>query len=197
MGTQKYVKKVGRLFEKSLVVSFRDIDRIVCEKKESSYAKQVIHSLLKSEKILQLTKGYYTKYPEISLSVFCFTPSYLGLQSALSFHGLWEQETIPVIITPRPVRQGIRQCMGGNILVRRTQRKYMFGSTFENDYGYYLPYSDIEKTLIDFFVFREKLSPEVVEKFREKIDRSLLRKYLSHYPQRIRVKVENALQAKK
>lgn len=196
MGKEKYRKRLEAFFEKSLVVRFADIQKIVCEKRDSGYAKQLVHELLASGKILKLIPGYYTKYREIGLSVLCFSPAYIGLQSALSYHGIWEQETISVILTTKTVRQGLRKSMGANILVRKMQRRYFFGYTFVDDAGYYLPYSDIEKTFIDFFVYREKLSFEVLKEFQKRISVPKLKKYLAGYPKIIRVKVLNALERK-
>lgn len=193
MAKQKHLKKIEQLFEKSPVVLFSDVDRIIKDKKKTKYAKQMLSSLVKKEKIKRITKGCYTSFDDAGLSVLCFKPSYLGLQSALSFHRLWEQETIPVIITSNQVRLGIRTCMGTNILIKRSDKRYMFGYQLMDDSGYYLPYADIEKTFIDFFVFREKLSPELVERFKEKINTKKLANYLSKYPERIKKKVTNAL----
>ena len=193
MAQKKHLEKIEQLFQKSLVVSFSDLDRIVKNRKQSNYTKQLVHYLVKRGKIKRIGKGCYTAVEELGVSVLCFKPAYLGLQSALSFHGLWEQETIPVIITANSIKSGARMCMGANILIRRCARKYLFGYSYEDDGGYYLPYSDIEKTLIDFFVFRVPVSREVLANFERKINRRKLDKYLSAYPQRIRIKVKNAL----
>ncbi|MBI2548118.1 hypothetical protein HYW21_02090 [Candidatus Woesearchaeota archaeon] len=193
MAKQKHLERTEQLFKKSPVVFFSDINRIVKDKKNTAYAKQLLNSLVKKRRVKRITKGCYTLFDDVGLSVLCFKPSYLGLQSALSFHGLWEQETIPVVITANPVRQGIRKCMGMNVLIRKSNKKYIFGYEFVDDAGYYLPYSDIEKSFIDFFVFREKLSPELIETFKKKIDVKRLKRYLSVYPKRINIKVINAL----
>jgi len=195
MAKQKYLERIKELFEKSVVVTFSDIDKIINNKKKrnTDYAKQLLNRLVAKEKIKKLTKGFYTSHDESSLSVLCFKPAYLGLQSALSFHGLWEQETNPVIITSNSVRQGIRECLGANIIVRRADKKYLFGYEYSEDAGYYLPYSDIEKTLIDFIVFREKISPEVLAEFKKRINKKKLEKYLKVYPKVMKIKVNNAL----
>ena len=57
------------------------------------------------------------------------------MQDALSIHDLWEQETVPVILTTRKVRPGIRQVMDNNIFIKRISKKYFFG--FE-----YIKYGD-------------------------------------------------------
>src|SRR3989338_9032928 len=103
MGKQKYLGKIEELFRKSPVVSFSSIQKYA---KNKEYAKQIIHNLLARDKIKRVTKGFYTVSDNPQLSVFCFKPAYFGLQDALSFHNLWEQETVPIIITTRKVRTG-------------------------------------------------------------------------------------------
>ena len=178
MGKSKHLTKVLGLFEKSPVVDFKSISRIVGN---SNYAKLLLFNLLKKKIIQKLVKGYYTEHNDISLTVLCLKPSYLGLQNALSIHNLWEQETIPVIITSKKVKTGMRRINNSNILIRNTNPKYLFGIEYLQDGNYYLPYSDVEKTLIDFVVFKEKISPEVMKNFKKRINKNKLKKYLRNY----------------
>jgi len=186
MGKEKYQKQIEELFKKSPVVSFSSVARII---KNKEYSKQLIRNLLLKEKIKRLAKGYYTMYDDPSLSVFCFKPSYLGLQNALSFHNLWEQETIPVIITTRKVRPGIRKVVGMNVLIRRIEKKYFFGFEYYQEGDFYFPYSDIEKTFIDMLYFKEKLSEEAMKNIFKKINLKKLNAYLKIYPKSIQKQV--------
>jgi len=191
MGKSKHLERIRNLFEKSLLVDFGSIERIVRferKKHKSNYAKLIVHNLLKSGEIKKVTKGYYTKYNDNSLIVLCF-PAYLGLQSALSLYNLWEQETIPIVITSKKVRVGIRKVLGGNVLVRSTKKEFMFGISYLDDGGFYLPYSDIEKTFIDMFLFKQKINEDVLRKFQNRISEKKLRKYLKGYNEKLRKKV--------
>jgi len=190
MGKQIHLNKIVRLFDKSPVVDFRSIERVVGVKKKSSYTKLLISNLLKKGKIHKIGKGVYSKFPESSLSVFVFKPAYLGLQSALSFHNLWEQETIPVILTTKKVRRGPRKVMGSNILVKNVDKKYFFGFNYCKEGDFYLPYSDVEKTFIDLVVFNQKISLETIAKMRGKIDKKKLTRYLMKYSNKMRGKIE-------
>ena len=126
MGKEKYIKDVEELFRKSPVVTYKSVEmRVKKEKNVKQYTKQLIRNLILKGRIKRLTKGYYTYFDDNSLGIFCFKPSYLGLQDALSLHNLWEQETIPIIITTRKVRQGIRKMIGGNVLIRRIEQRYL------------------------------------------------------------------------
>lgn len=194
MGKEKYIKEIENLFEKSPIVNFSSIERIIKKKKAiKHYPKQLIRNLYLRGKIKRLTKGCYTVKNNVLLSVFCFKPAYFGLQDALSFHDLWEQETIPVIITTKKVRQGIRAILDTNVLIRRIDKKYFFGFDYRKQGNVYLPVSNIEKTIIDMIYFKENLNNEVLENAKEKINLKKLEKYLRKYPKKFRETVKNKL----
>ncbi|MEK6835205.1 MAG: hypothetical protein AABX61_03010 [Nanoarchaeota archaeon] len=194
MGKEKYLKKIEDLFKKSPVVNYKSVELIIKNNKNiKQYTKQLIRNLILKGKIKKLTKGYYTLLDDNSLGVYCFKPAYLGLQDALSFHNLWEQETIPVIITSKKIRQGIRKIMNGNVLIRRINKKYLFGFDYYEINNIYLPYSDIEKTFIDLIYFKEKINKETLNNIRERINKKRLSFYLKLYPKRIKKLVSNNL----
>ena len=192
MGKIKYLNLIIDLFKKSPVVSFESIKKYV---KNSSYSKLLVHNLLKRKRINKISKGFYTIYNNPELAVFVFKPAYFGLQDALSFHNLWEQETIPVIITSRKVRTGIRKILGSNVLIRHVDKKLLFGFEYvkvrEDNLVY--PYSDIEKTLIDLAYFNEPISKEVLENILSKINKNKLKKYLKQYNLKTKEKINNML----
>ncbi len=197
MGKTKYKQKIEDLFKKSPVVDYKSVERIVKDKKNiKQYTKQLIRNLILRGEIKRITKGYYTIHEDTSLAVFCFKPSYLGLQDALSFHELWEQETISVIITSRKVRSGIRKIFGNNILIRRIDKKYVFGFNYEKQGDFYYPYSDIEKTFIDIVYFKQYLDKETKANIIKKLNRKKLNSYLKYYPKKFRKMVLNLLNSK-
>jgi len=195
MGKEKYLKKIEALFDKSSVVDTKSIRRIIGT--NSFYEKQVINKLLRQKKIIRLAKGKYTTRTNPELAVLAFQPGYLGLQDSLSQHGLWEQETVPVIVTSKKVRTGMRNIGGMNVLVRRTLNKYMFGIDYMPTGELYLPYSDVEKTLIDIVQFREKIGAETIKTIKKRIDLKKLAQYLKHYPNRTRKITERLLEAQR
>ena len=192
MGKIKYIDDIRKFFKKSPVVDIGSLKRFIT-KKNKDYIYLVINNLLRKKEIKKITKGYYTIHEDPSLIVFCFKPSYLGVQNAMSFHNLWEQETVPVILTARNVRSGRREVFGANVIVRKIDKKYLFGFEYYNDGDFYFPYSDIEKTFIDMVYFRQPLDAEVISNFKEKIDRKKLAEYLKKYPERFRKKVISLL----
>lgn len=189
MGRQKYLAEIEKLFRKSPVVDRKSIELIVEHKKNNQYVKQLIKRLVDKGKIKRISKGFYTIYNEPSLAVFYFKPAYLGLQDALSFHELWEQETIAVILTARRIRQGIRKINDSNVLVRRIDKKYFFGFEYYKNGNFHFPYSDIEKTFIDMVYFKQKLSEEALNNIRKRIDVGKLKKYLRFYPMKFKKRV--------
>lgn len=194
MGTRIHLDKIERLFEKSPVVDFKSVEKIVgVSKTKSNYAKLLIHNLLRKGRVYKVGKGFYSKYDESSLAVFAFQPAYLGLQSALSYFGLWEQETIPVILTTQKVRRGTRAVLGTNVLLRNINRKYLFGFGLVKEGNFYLPYSDLEKTFIDLIVFNEKIDSHVLKALIKKVNRKKVENYLRKYPQQTKEKVKKYL----
>jgi predicted transcriptional regulator of viral defense system len=190
MGEEKYKKEVEKLFKKSQLVSYNSIANIIKHKRGSKeYTKRMINYLLKKGLIKRITKGYYTSSDNISLAVLCFQPAYLGLQDALSFHDLWEQETVPIIITSRNIRTGIRTIMGNNILIRKIEKKHLFGINYYQQDNIALPYSDIEKTFIDMVVFNQTIDEEVLDNIKKRINKKKLSDYLKRYNPRTRKRV--------
>ncbi len=190
MGKIKYLKNVESFFEKSSVVDFSSIQRLINNKKKiKEYPKQLIRNLILKKKINKLTKGYYTVFEDPSLLVFCLKPAYLGLQDSLSFYNVWEQETIPIILTNRKARQGIRKVLGGNVLIRRINKKYLFGFEYHKVGKFYLPYSNLEKTFIDMIYFKENLNENVIKNIRKRINKKKINSYLKNYPKLFRKRV--------
>ena len=197
MGKTKYKENVLEILRKSPIVSYASISRIINHNKRvNSYTKRMINYLIKKRVIKRLTKGYYTTTDNSSLAVLCFQPAYLGLQDALSFYDIWEQETVPVIVTSRNVRQGVRSVLDTNIVLRRIKKKYLFGIEYHQQDNVALPYSDIEKTFIDMVYFKEKMSKEVIAEFKKKLNKNKLKKYLRFYPKNIKEKAISLLTLK-
>ena len=79
--------------------------------------------------------------------------------------------------------------MGRNVLLRNINKKYFFGSEYILEGNFYLPYSDLEKTLIDMVVFNQKFDGKALKNIQKKINKSKLLNYLRKYPLKIRERV--------
>jgi len=185
MGKIKYINNIRKFFKESPVVDIESLKKFIT-KKNKDYIYLLINNLLKKKEIRKITKGFYSIYEDPSLIVFCFKPAYLGLQNALSFHNLWEQETNPVVVTTRNVRKGIRKVFDRNVVIRKIDKKYLFGSEYHKDGDFYFPYSDIEKTFIDMLYFKQPLDKDVVNEARKRINKKKLNSYLRKYPKNFR-----------
>lgn len=153
------------------------------------YYKIVLNNLLKSGGIFRITRGHYTFHDEVQLAGFAFKPFYYGIQDALSLRNLWEQETNPVIITPRKVRSGTRTFQGRNYVVRWIDRKMFFGFSLLQYEEFFIPVADPEKIIIDMVYYHEFLPEETKEELMKVIKEDLLTEYLSSVSPALRKKV--------
>jgi predicted transcriptional regulator of viral defense system len=173
----KHVERVREYLRRTPVASMNSISALVPDR---NYAHVLMSHLLERGEVRRITTGYYTVYEEPSLLVYCLRPAYIGLQDAMSFHELWEQETNPVVVTARKVRPGVRKVFGQNVVVRRISPEHFFGYDYLASGDFLLPVSDVEKTFIDMVYFRE-MRRDIADGFRERIDREKLGRYLKKY----------------
>ena len=180
-----HIKKVREFLKSTPVANMQSISALIGDK---NYAYVAMNHLLKRGEVRRITRGYYTIHDDPSLLVHCLKPAYIGLQDAMSFHNLWEQETSPIIITSRRVRRGIRKVMKHNVLVRRISDEYFFGYEHHRHGDFSLPVSDVEKTFVDMVYFGE-MKKSMAKNFKMRIDRKKLERYLRKYPINFRKKV--------
>lgn len=141
-------------FKKWPVFSMKDVEKVASSK---NYAKLIVHNNLSKGKIFKLGKGVYSFINDPVLSVYAFKPAYLGLEFALSFYEMWEQESIPVVITSRKVRFGVRKVLDENVLVRHMKPEGMFGYRSVSYFDVRVPVSTPEKTLADYIYYQEPI----------------------------------------
>jgi predicted transcriptional regulator of viral defense system len=181
-------------FRREPAFSARDAQVFFRARKVSpAYRNLLLHNLVRKGKLFRIAKGRYTFRDEMQSVGFAFQPFYYGLQDALSLRNLWEQETVPVVITARRVRSGLRKFAGGNYLVRRISRRMFFG--FEAaEYGdFWIPVSDAEKTLIDLVYFRQPISDETIVEIRKVMRKEVMREYLKRVPKWVEERVRKKL----
>jgi len=179
----KHIEKIRNFIKRTPVFSSKDIERIT---KNKNYAHLILSKLENKGEIFRLIKGFYSSFNDPVFSVFCFKPSYIGLYDALSLRNLWEQETNTTIITTRRVRSGIRKILESNVFIKRIKSEYFFGFDYVKYGDFYIPVSDIEKTLIDLIYFKESLTWQILKNLKKKIEKKKLLKYLKSYPENFR-----------
>lgn len=179
----KYIAGVRDHFRKVPAFSLSDLKVFLGKKGISTaYLRLLVHNLLAKGELKRISRGVYSFSSETQIVGFGFKPFYYGLQDALSLHNLWEQETNPVVITPRKVRSGVRKFDGSNYVVKRISRKMFFGFETVKYAGFWVPVSGFEKTLIDFVYFRQPLSKDVSKELWKRVNRKKLREYLKQCP---------------
>ena len=182
-------------FTKKPAFTAREAELFLENRKSSpGYYKLVIHNLLSRREIYRITRGVYTFQEDAQMSGFGFSPFYYGLEDALSLRNVWEQETNPVVITPRNVRVGIRQFEGRNFVVRRIDRQMFFGYTYVAYGDFHIPVSTIEKTFIDFIYYRIELPRELMFAIMSKSSRRKINEYLREIPKWLSKKVQEKIE---
>ncbi len=185
-------KKVLDAFKDEPCFTFQDAVRLLTPA-DSSYVSLMLHNMVGQGKLFRVKRGVYSTRNDPQVVGFAFPPFYYGCQDALSLHGLWEQETNPIVITTRKVRSGLRTFEGANYLVRRINRPMFYGyETIQYD-DLWIPVSTIEKTLIDLVYFRQHLSEELLEEFNKRIKKTKLKEQLTQCPPRLRKQVTTRL----
>ncbi len=189
----KYQKLLERLYGQP-AFSITQLKTLLGTKKISKgYLHLLVHNLLARKKLKRITKGFYSFNGDAQVVGFAFQPFYYGLQDALSLRNLWEQETNPVVITPRKVRTGLRKFGESNYVVKRIERKMFFGYNMVKYGDFWIPVSDAEKTLIDFAYYNQPLDENTRKELRKKIDRKKLLEYLKKTPEKTREKTLSML----
>ncbi len=163
-------------YEKKAVFSIWEV------RKHTKYAYQLIHYLLKKKEIFRITKGYYTFHKDIMVVGEAYFPYYYGLYEALSLFHITEQQTNPILITPRKVRTGTRIFLDRNYVIKRIKRSMFFGFRTIKYYDFYIYISSPEKTLIDFIYFKQHIKENELNKLLEIIDMKKLSNYLKRCP---------------
>ncbi len=146
-----------------------------------AYLKRIVNYMMHRGELKKITRGVYTLHNDITVVGFAFQPFYYGLENALTIRKLWEQGTNPIIITPRKVRSGVRKFSDSNYVVQRVDNSLFFGYELVKYYDFWIPVSDLEKTLIDFFYFRHYLREDVLKELKRKISKEKLNGYLKRY----------------
>ncbi|MCW6168666.1 MAG: hypothetical protein LVQ96_02770 [Thermoplasmatales archaeon] len=189
----KFMKEfVSRFSSKPVFSSYEARNFFTYRHGPEGYYKLVLNNLVRSGRLYRITRGQYSFYDEIQYVGFAFKPFYYGLQDALSIRNLWEQETNPIIITPRRVRSGIRTFLGRNYLLRWIERSMFFGYSFVEYGGFFIPVADPEKILIDMVYYHEFLPEEVKNEILRAVNKEKLQEYILMLPEYLRKRV-NAL----
>jgi len=95
------------------------------------------------------------------------------------------------------VRNGIRQFDSRNYLVRRINRNIFFGYKLLKYEQFYIPVSNIEKTLIDLVYFGIRVPDEVISFMIGKFNRKTFNSYLTELPEYLSTSMRKIVRNKK
>ncbi len=190
MGKIVHLHKVMEFARRTPVFRAKDIELLV---QDRDYTSLLLHNLVKAGELNRVMRGWYSLHDDPVISALCFKPAYLGLQEALSLHDIWEQETNVVIITPLKIRTGLRQILGGNVLLHRIDTKYFYGYDYMRLGEFFLPISDVEKTLIDLAYFKMIPDDQVLREITRRINLRKLKEYVTRHPPRFQESVKRLL----
>ena len=194
----KYMKQFTEEFSRKPAFVIDEVKSFLHRRNASDgYYKLLVQNLLKSNRIHKITRGAYSFYDEVQYAGFAFQPFYYGLEDALSLRGLWEQETNPVIVTPRKVRTGVRQFESRNYIVRHIKRDMFFGYSLLLYDQFYIPVSDIEKTLIDIVYFGIRVPDETLVTIIRRLNRDTFNTYLAEIPENLSKRIRKVANKKK
>ncbi|HVC58123.1 MAG TPA: type IV toxin-antitoxin system AbiEi family antitoxin domain-containing protein [Candidatus Acidoferrales bacterium] len=144
----------------------------------ADYLYLMLHNLMKKGSISRITRGVYTFSDDVAAAGFAFQPFYYGLESALWLRGISGQGANFVVMTPRNVRTGVRDFKGRNYRVQRIPKELMFGYELLRYGKFWVPVSDLEKTVLDIAVLGYQMSDDILPEIMKKLDRAKLRRYV-------------------
>lgn len=183
--------------ERFPVFSIRDVKTMLASRKaRAGYVYLLLHNLMKRKEVTRVTKGVYTFHRNMHVVGFAFEPFYYGMEDALTIRGLWGQQANPVIVTARKARNGIRIFRDRNYVLHRIDPDHFFGYELLKHEDIWIPVSDPEKTLIDFFYFRRHLENGVLKILLRLVDGKKLDGYLKRYDRRFAGKVIRSINQK-
>ncbi len=187
----KYIGYVRSRFSKVDFPVFMLEDLRLALKSKSikdDYLRLMVHELCKRGEATRITRGVYTFHDDSAVVGFAFRPFYYGLENALSLHGLSEQGTNFIVMTPRNVRGGVRSFKGRNYRIRRIRPERLFGYQLMRHNGFWIPVSDVEKTVIDMLYFNDMIRDELLPAIAKGVDRNRFASYLQRYDPAFRKK---------
>lgn len=180
----KYINYVRERFSKDDFPAFSVADVKSALKNRSvsdQYVRLMLHNLKSKGVIKPITRGIYTFQDDIAVVGFAFQPFYYGLECALSIRGISEQGTNVAVMTPRNVRAGMRAFEGRNYRIKRVDNELMFGFDLIRYGKFWVPVSDVEKTVIDMLYFKDHIRDELWSALASRIELDRLKEYLKRY----------------
>lgn len=171
--------------------------RILLSEKNKNISDRTIRVTLsrmaKAHRIYKVTKGAFSLKKRDEFAGFAFSPFYYGGLAALMIRDLIDDQVKMEVMTTRLVKKSLLEIYGGKsrMVLHHIPKKYYFG--FEDArYGdIIVPVSDPEKTLVDLFYYKIRMSIQDYAELLKIITLSKLRSYLKVYDNHTKTTVLN------
>lgn len=188
-------KEILKKFSTYPTFTYRDVKLYLRGKSQGKTNTARLLSYLKSRgKIYTIRKGVYSTTRDSTVSGFAHIPFYYGLLSALTIRGLWTQDSRLEIMTIKRVRSSSEMIFGdkdNKVFLHHVPMKYFFGFDLVLYGKFTVPVSDPEKTLIDLFYYRKKLSIQNYSGLLMAVNLRKLNHYLKKYDAHTMAVVKN------
>ncbi len=183
--------EIIRSFKGFSTFTFRDVCAVLSNTHKHISDKTIqvtLSRMVRDERIYSVIKGVFSLQKHDELSGFAFAPFYYGGVAALMIRDLIDDQVKMEVMTTRRVKKSFVEIYKGEsrVILHHIPKKYYFG--FEDfKYGNLIvPVSKPEKTLIDLFYYKRRLSMQDYSNLLKSIDLVLLNKYLRKYDGRTR-----------
>lgn len=196
--TEKRLKDMEDIIaSKGKIVAAGDIHKALGKKYSKFAIKKRIYDLKEKGWLIPLRRGLYfisdiSSRGFVSISPFIIASafdkdSYISLDSALSFYGLFEQMLRTTSsVTAEKSRKYVFQDNTYRYL--KINKKLCFGYKLENLEGYYVKVAELEKVILDYLYFRNDaysvdLLLEKLQKAKDRLDFKKLFNYARKFPE--------------
>ena len=188
--------EITQLFKGFHTFTFGDVRAALKERHRHITDKTIqvtISRMAKAGKVFTILKGSYSLQRRDELSGFAFAPFYYGGLAALMVRDLIDDQVKMEIMTTRAVKRSFVSIYDGSssVIIHHTPRKYYFGFGDVSYGNITVPVSDPEKTLIDLFYYKIRLSIQDNADLLKAVSRKKLAGYLKAYDKRMAKRVLN------
>jgi len=196
--TERRLKDIEDIVASSgRIVTAGDIHKALGKKYTKFVLKKIIYELKEKKWLVSLRRGFYfitdiSSRGFVNISPFVIASafdknSYISLDSALSFYGLFEQmlRTTSSVTTSRSKKYIFQD---NTYRYLKINKELFFGYKLESLEGYYVKIAELEKVVLDYLYFKNStydidLLLEKLEKAKDRLDFKKLFHYAKKFPE--------------
>ncbi len=161
-------------------------------KVSKSTVQVTISRMTSSGRLFRVSKGAFSFKNNSVVAGFSYSPFYYGGLCALMIQDLIDDQVIMEVMTTRSIRRKMSESFNDTrLILHHISKKHFFGFRNLQYGGLTVPVSDPEKTLIDLFHYRLRLSIQDYGDLLKAISRRKVQKYLEAYDRHTKTTVLN------